>query len=115
MEGKALHFAFQEGECGQGRGPRHEAHPGAVFSEQHQQQNQSGHDGDGIKAEGKLIVPGYARAFGEGREKMVGTRQTLAEPQLEERLKALRIDIANIAKVVATTTGRTLPQVEEGP
>lgn len=39
--------------------------------------------------------------------------QNLEEPQLEERLKGLRIDIENIAKVVSANTGKTPEQVVE--
>lgn len=39
--------------------------------------------------------------------------QNLEEPQLEERLKGLRIDIENIAKVVAANTGKTPEDVTE--
>jgi len=35
----------------------------------------------------------------------------LEEPQLEERLKGLRMDIENIADVIASTTGKTVKQV----
>jgi len=38
-------------------------------------------------------------------------KQGLEEKQLEERLKGLRIDMENIAKVIATTTGRTVQDV----
>ncbi len=37
--------------------------------------------------------------------------QNLEEPQLEERLKGLRIDIENIAKVIAANTGKTPEEV----
>ena len=38
-------------------------------------------------------------------------KQGLEEKQLEERLKGLRIDMENIAKVIATTTGKTVQDV----
>lgn len=34
-------------------------------------------------------------------------QQTLEEPQLEEKLKSLKIDIENIAKVISVNTGKT--------
>jgi len=37
--------------------------------------------------------------------------QSLEESQLEERLKSLRIDTENIAKVIAANTGKTVDQV----
>lgn len=37
--------------------------------------------------------------------------QSLEEPQLEERLKGLRIDIENIAKVISANTGKTPEEV----
>lgn len=37
--------------------------------------------------------------------------ESLEEPQLEERLKGLKIDIENIAKVIATNTGKTIEEV----
>ena len=37
--------------------------------------------------------------------------QSLEEPQLEERLKGIRIDIENIAKVIAANTGKTHAKV----
>ncbi|MBM2832184.1 MAG: peptidase ClpP [Dehalococcoidia bacterium] len=37
--------------------------------------------------------------------------ERLEEKQLEERLKGLRIDIENIAKVIASNTGRTVQEV----
>lgn len=39
--------------------------------------------------------------------------ERLEEPQLEERLRGLRLDIENIAKVIAANTGRTVAQVTE--
>lgn len=39
--------------------------------------------------------------------------ERLEEPQLEERLRGLRMDIENIAKVIAANTGRTVAQVTE--
>jgi ATP-dependent protease ClpP protease subunit len=37
--------------------------------------------------------------------------ESLEEKQLEERLKGLKIDVENIAKVVAASTGKTVEQV----
>jgi ATP-dependent protease ClpP protease subunit len=37
--------------------------------------------------------------------------QNLEEKQLEERLKGLRIDIENIAKVIAANTGKSAEEV----
>jgi ATP-dependent Clp protease protease subunit len=37
--------------------------------------------------------------------------ERLEEPQLEERLKGLKIDVENIAKVVAANTGKTVDDV----
>jgi ATP-dependent protease ClpP protease subunit len=37
--------------------------------------------------------------------------ERLEEKQLEERLKGLRIDIENIAKVIAANTGKTIQEV----
>lgn len=39
--------------------------------------------------------------------------QALEEPQLEEKLKGLRIDIENIAKVIAENTGKTHVEVTQ--
>ncbi len=39
--------------------------------------------------------------------------QTLEEPQLEEKLKGLKIDIENIAKVIAENTGKTDVEVAQ--
>jgi len=39
--------------------------------------------------------------------------QIFEEPQLEEKLKSLRIDIENIAKVIAENTGKTDAQVTQ--
>ena len=38
-------------------------------------------------------------------------KESLEEQQLEERLKGLKIDMANIARVIAATTGKTEQQV----
>ena len=37
--------------------------------------------------------------------------ERLEEPQLEERLKGLKIDIENIAKVIAANTGKTVDDI----
>lgn len=39
--------------------------------------------------------------------------ERLEEKQLEERLKGLRIDIENIAKVIAANTGKTVQQITD--
>lgn len=39
--------------------------------------------------------------------------ERLEEPQLDERLKGLRIDIENIAKVISTNTGKTIKEVTD--
>jgi ATP-dependent protease ClpP protease subunit len=57
----------------------------------------------------RLCVP-QARFLLHGASANFGNER-LEEPQLEERLKGLRIDIENIAKVIAENTGRTVAQV----
>lgn len=39
------------------------------------------------------------------------SNQRLEEPQLEERLKGLKIDLENIAKVIAANTGKTVEDI----
>lgn len=39
------------------------------------------------------------------------SNERLEEPQLEERLKGLKIDIENIAKVIAANTGKTVDDI----
>lgn len=41
------------------------------------------------------------------------TNERLEEKQLEERLKGLKIDIENIAKVIAMNTGKTVQEVTD--
>jgi ATP-dependent protease ClpP protease subunit len=50
----------------------------------------------------RFLLHGVAAGFQNER---------LEEKQLEERLKGLRIDIENIAKVVAANTGKSVPDV----
>ena len=50
----------------------------------------------------RFLLHGVAAGFQNER---------LEEKQLEERLKGLRIDMENIAKVVAANTGKTVPDV----
>jgi len=40
-------------------------------------------------------------------------KESLEEKQLEERLKGLRIDVENIAKVIAANTGKTVEEVTQ--
>ena len=50
----------------------------------------------------RFLLHGVSAGFGNER---------LEEPQLEERLKGLRIDIENIAKVIAENTGKTVDDI----
>ena len=58
----------------------------------------------------RLSVP-HARFLLHGVQANFPQGAALEEKQLEERLKGLRIDIENIAGVIAATTGRTEKQV----
>ncbi|MCD6230538.1 MAG: ATP-dependent Clp protease proteolytic subunit [Dehalococcoidia bacterium] len=58
----------------------------------------------------RLSVP-QARFLLHGVNAQFPTNQSLEEKQLEERLKGLRIDIENIAKVIAVNTGKTVDEV----
>lgn len=58
----------------------------------------------------RLSVP-QARFLLHGVSANFRQNESLEEKQLEERLKGLRIDIENIAKVVAANTGKTVEDV----
>ena len=58
----------------------------------------------------RLSVP-QARFLLHGVSAGFQQNERLEEKQLEERLKALRIDIENIAKVIAANTGKALQDV----
>jgi len=54
----------------------------------------------------RFLLHGVSWKFGKAE-------RSLEEPQLEEKLKKLRIDIQNIAKVVAENTGKSVEQVTQ--
>lgn len=58
----------------------------------------------------RLSVP-QARFLLHGVRSGFKGEQNLEEPQLEERLKELRIDMENIAKVIAANTGKSVEDV----
>ena len=58
----------------------------------------------------RLSVP-QARFLLHGVNAQFRGEQNLEEKQLEERLKGLRIDIENIAKVIAANTGKSVEDV----
>jgi ATP-dependent protease ClpP protease subunit len=58
----------------------------------------------------RLSVP-QARFLLHGVNAQFRGNQNLEEKQLEERLKGLRIDIENIAKVIAANTGKSVQDV----
>jgi len=58
----------------------------------------------------RLSVP-QARFLLHGVSTSFRQNERLEEKQLEERLKGLRIDIQNIAKVIAANTGRSVQEV----
>ena len=58
----------------------------------------------------RLSVP-QARFVLHGVNAQFAGNQSLEEKQLEERLKGLRIDIENIAKVIAANTGKSAEDV----
>jgi ATP-dependent Clp protease protease subunit len=58
----------------------------------------------------RLSVP-QARFLLHGVSTQFTGNQSLEEKQLEERLKGLRIDMENIAKVIAANTGKNVQQV----
>ena len=60
----------------------------------------------------RLSVP-QARFVLHGVNAQFAGNQSLEEKQLEERLKGLRIDIENIAKVVAANTGKKVEDVTD--
>ncbi|MCZ6530615.1 MAG: ATP-dependent Clp protease proteolytic subunit [Chloroflexi bacterium] len=60
----------------------------------------------------RLSVP-QARFLLHGVSANFSQNSRLEEKQLEERLKGLRIDIENIAKVVAANTGKSIDEVTE--
>jgi len=53
----------------------------------------------------RFLLHGVSAGFPQGAN--------LEEKQLEERLKGLKIDIENIAKVVATNTGKSVQEVTQ--
>lgn len=60
----------------------------------------------------RLSVP-QARFLLHGMSVTFAPNERLEEKQLEERLKGLRIDLENIAKVIAANTGKSLKEVTE--
>lgn len=60
----------------------------------------------------RLSVP-QARFLFHGISAQFKGEQNLEEKQLEERLKGLRIDMENIAKVIATNTGKSVRDIIE--
>ena len=60
----------------------------------------------------RLSVP-HARFLLHGVSLGFGQNERLEEKQLEERLKGLQIDMLNIARVIASTTGKTEQQVNQ--
>lgn len=60
----------------------------------------------------RLSVP-QARFLLHGVSAQFKGNQSLEEKQLEERLKGLRIDIENIAKVIAENTGKSVEDVTD--
>jgi len=58
----------------------------------------------------RLSVP-QARFLLHGVNAQFAQKQSLEEKQLEERLKGLKIDIENIAKVIAANTGKSVKDV----
>jgi ATP-dependent Clp protease, protease subunit len=58
----------------------------------------------------RLSVP-QARFLLHGVSANFQQNESLEEKQLEERMKGLKIDIENIAKVVAANTGKTIQEV----
>jgi len=60
----------------------------------------------------RLSVP-QARFLLHGVNAQFTGNQRLEEKQLEERLKGLRIDIENIAKVIAANTGKSAEEVAD--
>jgi ATP-dependent Clp protease protease subunit len=60
----------------------------------------------------RLSVP-QARFLLHGVSSNFQANMSLEEKQLEERLKSLRIDTENIAKVISTTTGKSIEDVTQ--
>jgi ATP-dependent protease ClpP protease subunit len=60
----------------------------------------------------RLSVP-HARFLLHGVSANFAQNQSLEEKQLEERLKGLQIDMLNIARVIATTTGKSQRDVNQ--
>ncbi len=60
----------------------------------------------------RLSVP-HARFLLHGISAQFPQPVSLEEKQLEERLKGLRIDLENIARVIATNTGKSMGEVVE--
>ena len=60
----------------------------------------------------RLSVP-QARFLLHGVNAQFSGKQSLEEKQLEERLKGLRIDIENIAKVISANTGKSVEDVTD--
>jgi len=60
----------------------------------------------------RISVP-QARFLLHGVSAKFSQPVSLEEKQLEERLKGLRIDIENIAKVIAATTGKSIKEVTD--
>lgn len=60
----------------------------------------------------RVCVP-HARFLIHGVSLTFNGNQTMEEKGLEERLKGLKIDAENIARVIADTTGRALTEVEK--
>lgn len=60
----------------------------------------------------RLSVP-QARFLLHGVSARFRQNESLEEKQLEERLKGLRIDIENIAKVIAANTGKSVEEVTD--
>lgn len=53
----------------------------------------------------RFLIHGVSMGFGQGA--------SLEEPQLEEKLKSLKIDIENIAKVIAVNSGKKTNEVTQ--
>ena len=60
----------------------------------------------------RLSVP-HARFLIHGVMTGFQQNERLEEPQVEERLRGLQIDMLNIAKVISSSTGRPVEQVNE--
>lgn len=60
----------------------------------------------------RFSVP-HSRFLMHGVKMNFNGNQSIDEKQLEEHLKSLKIDQANVAKVIADTTGKALHKIEE--